>query len=67
MSNPATVYFEETGEERAIVGYCKVCRIASDDWPPPVVSPAGVVHHGADYGMTACGKDATGPRWWWRL
>lgn len=34
---------------------------------PPLVSPTGLVHHGTDYGMTACGKDATGPKWWWRL
>jgi hypothetical protein len=24
-------------------------------------------HHGEEYGITSCGKDATGPRWWWPL
>jgi hypothetical protein len=32
-----------------------------------LVSPTGVVHHGADFGVTGCGIDATGPNWWWRL
>lgn len=32
-----------------------------------VVSPAGVAHIGSDYGRTACGIDATGDTWWWRL
>jgi hypothetical protein len=30
-----------------------------------VVSNKGVAHFGAGYGMTACGKDATGNGWWW--
>lgn len=32
-----------------------------------LVSPRGVVHAGRDYGMTWCGRDATGPGWWWAL
>ena len=32
-----------------------------------LVSPRGVVHESEDYGMTACGRDATGPKWWWAL
>ena len=32
-----------------------------------VVSTSGIAHEGKDYGMTACGKDATGPGWWWPL
>jgi hypothetical protein len=53
-----------------VVRPCKRCypeqpRVSEIDvW---LVSPRGVVHHGADYGMTACGIDATGERWWWRL
>lgn len=32
-----------------------------------LVSPSGLVHHGADYGETECGHDATGDGWWWSL
>jgi hypothetical protein len=61
---------EETGVERMVTGLCKLC---AKSWPHPnhthyaVVSPTGVAHVGADYGMTACGKDATGEDWWWEL
>jgi hypothetical protein len=32
-----------------------------------VVSPWGMLHHGVDYGRTACGITADGPDWWWPL
>lgn len=32
-----------------------------------VVSPTGCAHFGADYGITACGRDATPDGWWWPL
>jgi hypothetical protein len=53
-----------------ITGYCKRCARcwvyeSTEDYA--VVSPSGVTHIGADYGITACGIDATGERWWWRL
>jgi hypothetical protein len=32
-----------------------------------VISPSGIAHIGEDYGATACGIDATGETWWWRL
>lgn len=65
-----TVYFEETGEERRIDGFCKRCqasdeRIMDDDFG--VVSPRGMAHVGVDYGMTLCGIDSTGDKWWWQL
>jgi hypothetical protein len=31
-----------------------------------IVSPQHVAHFG-DEGMTECGKDATGEKWWWPL
>lgn len=64
------VTFEETGAERMVLGLCKLC---AKSWPEPepedygIVSPTGVAHVGADYGMTVCGKDATGREWWWQL
>lgn len=36
-------------------------------WGCGVVSPWGIEHVGQDYGMTACGIDATGDGWWWPL
>jgi len=30
-----------------------------------IVSPSGCAHLGAFDGVTYCGKDATGPAWWW--
>lgn len=65
-----TVIFEETGEQREVVGFCKRCArtylyLREDQWG--IVSPSGVAHIGEDYGMTACGIDATGERWWWEL
>lgn len=59
------VIYEETGEEREVVRACKVCR--ADIGDPVIVSKNGVAHESEGYGMTCCGKDATGPNWWWRL
>lgn len=50
--------------------YCKRCRrcvYGKDDEAFAVVSPNAIAHMGEDYGMTACGIDATGDGWWWRL
>ena len=60
-----TCVFEETGEERTVVKVCAICKPDLDR--AYIVSPAGVAHHGSDYGMTDCGHDATGPDWWWPL
>jgi len=35
--------------------------------PAYIVSPRGIAHVGLDNGMTHCGKDATGPNWFWPL
>lgn len=68
-----TVYFEETGEEREVVSMCKLCARVDPSFAyesiadVPIVSPSGVGHHSSGYGVTDCGKDATGEGWWWRL
>lgn len=72
------VVFDDTDERRQVVRLCERCRRAAwsfDAHPPQraadvaVVSPAGVAHapHFDVEGETACGIDATGPAWWWRL
>ncbi len=64
------VVFEESGEERMVLGLCRLCE---KSWPTPephhyaVVSPRGTAHVAEDYGMTACGRDGTGAKWWWKL
>lgn len=74
MSALEVVVFEETGEERQVVGRCGRCerthmhtfaRLSWSSASGGVVSPAGVMHVAAEYGLTACGLDATGPKWWW--
>lgn len=62
-----TVYFIDSGDELNIRRGCKVCRVTqvSIASQQVVVSPAGIAHHGNDYGETNCGKDATGYGWWW--
>lgn len=59
------VVFEETGEEREVVAYCRRCKTDRDDFG--IVSPRGMAHHSDGYEGTACGMDATGENWWWRL
>lgn len=70
MSTPtlSTVTFEETGEERKVTRRCKRCLSVRPLWGTfGVVSKNGIEHVGGDYGITACGKDATGDTWWWPL
>lgn len=64
-----TVWFEETGEERVVRSLCKACRWVPIEPLVRLVSPQGVAHEQAPHGdpRTACGKDATGDDWWWRL
>lgn len=53
-----------------VVGVCTRCypeRPELADVEIRLVSPRGLVHEGRDYGMTECGRDATGPGWWWAL
>lgn len=69
---PYVVYFEETGEQRIVQSICRRCSERS--WLPftireaPIVGPKGVAHqqHDRYEGQTLCGKDATGPKWWWK-
>ena len=75
MSDPkelgAFVYWaEDPDRKRAITGHCGNCErthvyIFDPKHMGTVVSPAGVLHVGAEYGLTACGVDATGDEWWW--
>ena len=74
------VRFVETGEVRTVLGYCRSCATTDDspigwgttrpfDWEDVhIVSPSGTVHlsHWDGCDRTACGKDATGERWWHR-
>ena len=65
------VTFEETGEQRAVKSVCARC--AKMHWVPlqltdvDIVSRNGIGHVGDEYGMTLCGIDATGDRWWHKL
>lgn len=66
MSAPKTIWFEETGEKRTVVSRCLVCYPpGTTDDQTGCVSRNGVEHVGDLYGMTFCGKDATGDGWWW--
>jgi hypothetical protein len=60
--------YEETPQP-TIIRACKRCALSDEDVARGyvVVSPTGLAHHGADYGMTECGIDATGDAWWWPL
>lgn len=63
-----TVVFTETGEERKVEHNCRRCAIvdpSASEHHFTVISKHGTAHIGVDYGMTACGIDATGPTWWW--
>lgn len=62
----SVVVFEETGEERAVLRDCKVCRRHAEVYGTGVLSPTGVAHI-TEYEDTLCGKNATGERWWWPL
>ena len=63
------VVFEDTGEERIVIGRCRVCYPygAYQTLRQLVVSPNGLAHQEGYYGNTVCGKDATGDKWWWPL
>jgi len=65
-----TVFFEDTGEERELKGFCSVCYpeapLTWRDVDIDIVSPSGTVHALGGWGNTVCGRDATGESWWWR-
>lgn len=51
-------------------GYCKTCLGPHNSKPlsaQETISPRGIVHYGKNYGLTLCGKAATGDGWWWPL
>jgi hypothetical protein len=50
-----------------VTNRCAVCDRKEPGLRYWIVSPRGIEHHAADYGMTVCGKDATSPKWWWPL
>jgi hypothetical protein len=55
---------------RRACAHCSWSSVLIGEKPPSVdypmlVSPSGLSHH-ADGDTTMCGKDATGPGWWWR-
>ena len=56
--------------ELKVVGVCSRCHPGETDpkrLDIRLVSRNGIVHEGKDYGETWCGRDATGPGWWWAL
>lgn len=66
------VYWEEEPErERVVLRGCPVCgrreHPINDLSDVMIVSPRGVAHHSDGWGVTICGRDATGENWWWRL
>ena len=70
VDRPRSVIFEETGEERFVTGYCKVCGTDPDDFPfHTIISPSGVCHTQGDDGMETmrCGANGAAEGWWWRL
>ena len=58
------VVFADTGEQRQVVHGCKTCK--ADPENPMIVSVHGVAHESDGWGVTRCGVDATGEKWWWR-
>lgn len=69
-TKPRSVIFEETGEERFVTGYCKVCKTDPDDFPfHTIISPTGVCHTQGDDGMETmrCGANGAAEGWWWHL
>ena len=73
----SAVYWEEDPTRtRVVKDICKVCQnamirdygIALKVETVMIVSPSGLGHaqHEWHTENTECGKDATGPDWWWR-
>jgi hypothetical protein len=72
--NVDTVYWEDDPTRtREVKGICVTCQrrmyreygIYLRPNSVVLVSPSGL-GHADDHEMTLCGKDATGPDWWWR-
>lgn len=63
---------EEIRPRPEVVSYCARCKrswYCEDERDAGIVSPTGVAHwqHWFTNEHTACGIDATGDQWWWRL
>lgn len=69
MNSPEIIYLENDPKRtRVVTGQCKVCSRMHPTLPlrpARLVSPSGLSHHGSEWGTTSCGKDASGPDWWW--
>lgn len=68
---PVTVFWEDDpSRARTVRRCCKVCypngETPDEVWVA-IVSRMGVAHQSSGYGETDCGRDATGPDWWWEL
>ena len=63
------VWWEDDPYRRRVVKRC--CPVCYPNGEHPhevciqVVSRVGVAHRGSEYGMTECGRNATGRDWWW--
>jgi len=67
---------EDPTRTREVKGICRVCRIHTYHnygitlrvETVMIVSPSGLGHAQHEWisENTQCGKDATGPDWWWR-
>jgi hypothetical protein len=64
-----TVYWEgEPARERMVRRWCLICRPEGGSINDvQIISRVGVAHESAGYGVTDCGRDATGENWWWAL
>ena len=60
--------WEGTDRERRVVRDCRRCVVSPETYGTGVVAASGIAHIVPMYGdTTLCGKDATGPEWWWPL
>lgn len=74
--HPVVFWEDDPGRTREVVATCAMCRrfllresgLYLSVLNVRLVSPSGCAHvpHDHDSGFTACGRDATGPDWWWR-
>jgi hypothetical protein len=61
------VWEDDPTRIRVVKSWCRRCFPNGPESPVMLLSPRGVAHHVSDHDTTDCGKDATGPDWWWRL
>ena len=56
---------DDPTKTRPVIRGCLLCYPLQDLDEVMLVSPTGIAHQAND-DRTWCGKDATGPEWWWR-